>query len=128
MNNDDSFSIMGKKGLFAMKSHVIHKRTKSRDIFDLFSFLKDGRTIDEIFDYGKNADDTISIETAKAVLTGIIPLDEDDEGLMSVGETTPVSEIYDFFTSKVNAYEIGIAAKVKSEFAGDDAEESLMGL
>lgn len=112
-HQDTSFSIMAEEGLLAMKSYVIHQRTRSRDIFDLYFLLKNGGLIEDILDYGKKADPSSSIECAKAVLMGLIPLDEDDEGLVSIGELTPMTDIYDFFKRKIDDYEIAIAAQVK---------------
>jgi hypothetical protein len=112
---DTSFSIMTEAGLLAMKSYVIHQRTRSRDIFDLYALLKRGHLIEDILDYGKKAEPSSSIECAKAVLTGLIPLDKDDEGLMSIGELTSMSEVYDFFKQKINDYETAIAAQIKKD-------------
>lgn len=113
-SNDISFSIMAEEGMLVMKSYVIHQRTRSRDIFDLYSLMKKGCSLNSILDYGKKADAASSIEYAKAVLIGLIPLDEDDEGLEAIGETLSMTDMYDFFKQAVDDHEVAMTGQLKT--------------
>lgn len=106
---DISFRVMGEDGLFAMKSYVIHKRVRSRDLFDLKTFMLRGRRLDEILEVATMADPACSQEYVKSVLIGDVPLDKKDEGFESIGITEPIEDIYSFFKSAVNDYEQAIA-------------------
>lgn len=109
---DTSFRIMSIEGIFAMKSYVIHQRTRSRDLFDLKVFVENGKTIDDILQAGPAADPACSIEYAKSVLVGDVPLDKEDEGFDSIGVNVNIDDIYAFFKAAVNDYEQAVAAKI----------------
>jgi hypothetical protein len=115
---DISFRIMSEEGLFAMKSCVIHRRVRSRDIYDLKTFLAHGRSLADIFEAGSAVDPACSPEYAKAVLIGDVPLDEGDEGFDSIGVTESMDDIYAFFKDTVNEYEQSIAEKTLKESRG----------
>lgn len=104
-----SFAVMGDEGLFSMKSHLIHCRTRSRDLFDLMIFAKDGKGIDEILQAGVDVDPVVSTEYAKSVLRGDVPMDKEDEGFYGVGIKESVSDIHQFFAEKIDEYEQRIA-------------------
>jgi hypothetical protein len=104
-----SFKIMGLGGIFAMKSHLIHCRTRSRDLFDLMTFVKEGKGIDEILQCGIDADPALSSEYAKSVLRGDVPLDKEDEGFHSVNIKESIADIHQFFSEKIDDYEQRIA-------------------
>jgi len=59
---------METEGIFSMKSYVIHQRVRSRDLFDLKTFVQQGKTIGEILHAGPAAVPACSIEYAKSVL------------------------------------------------------------
>jgi len=128
--NGVAFSIMSEEGLFAMKSQLIHQRRRSRDLFDLYTWVNRGRSISDLLEQSQRPDPFASIEVAKAVLRGIIAIDKDDEGLKPVGEAIELAEIYAFFKEKISELEIEIAAKIKKEIAqnndcSDDDRPSL---
>jgi predicted nucleotidyltransferase component of viral defense system len=104
-----SFRIMGEEGLFAMKAHVIHRRVRSRDLFDLKTFLGHGKTLDEVFLAASTADPACSPEYTSAVLVGEVPLDKQDEGFDSIGVTETIQDVYAFFRAVVNEYEQVVA-------------------
>lgn len=106
-----SFRVMGEEGLFSMKSYVIHQRVRSRDLFDLKTFMLHDKSIDDILQAGITADPACSPEYAKSVLIGDVPLDKEDEGFDSVGVTESIQDIYTFFKTAVNDYEQAIAEK-----------------
>lgn len=110
-----SFAVMAEDGILAMKSYVIHQRTRSRDIFDLYALQKKGHTVESILKYGQKADPCCTVENAKAVLLGVIPLDHEDEGLESVGELVPMQDIYDYFSHQINEYEMNLAKEIRKQ-------------
>lgn len=110
-----SFDVMGLEGLFSMKSHVIHKRLASRDLFDLKWFISNGRQIQEILDVAQKADLLCSSGHAVNVLTGKVPVGPLDEGLDAVGVTESLEDIYVFFEEKVNEMETSIARTIKQQ-------------
>jgi len=114
-NSEVSFGIMGLDGLFAMKSHVIHQRTKSRDLFDLHYFLNHGYTLEDIFRAAKLAEPACAEEYAKAVLLGMAPLDSDDEGLHAIGEPIEINALYEFFKDRVDSYERETLKEIRKE-------------
>jgi hypothetical protein len=112
---DTSFRVMDTDGLFAMKSYAIHQRVRSRDLFDLKTFIENGKTISDILQAGPTADPSCSIEYAKSVLIGDVPLDKEDEGFDSIGVADKIDDIYSFFEAAVNDYEQAIAADTFSD-------------
>lgn len=114
-NKGQSFAVMGGEGIFTMKSHLIHCRTRSRDLFDLMTFAKDGKGIDEILQAGVDVDPAVSTEYAKSVLRGDVPMDKEDEGFYGVGIKESVSDVHQFFAEKIDEYEQRIATcRIKS--------------
>jgi predicted nucleotidyltransferase component of viral defense system len=104
-----SFGIMDLEGIFSMKSYVIHQRVRSRDLFDLKTFVQRGKTIEDILQAGSAADPACSSEYAKSVLLGDVPLDKEDEGFDSVDVTEKLQDIYSFFKCAINEYEQALA-------------------
>ena len=102
---DTAFQIMGQEGIFAMKSHVIYQRVRSRDIFDLKTFIQNGKSIPDIFAAALASDCNCTQEYAKSVLTGEIPLDKDDEGMSGIGITETIENLYDFFRNAIDNHE-----------------------
>lgn len=106
-----SFGIMDFEGIFSMKSYVIHQRVRSRDLFDLKTFVQRGKTIEDILQAGSAADPACSSEYAKSVLLGDVPLDKEDEGFDSVDVTEKLEDIYSFFEIAINEFEQALAEK-----------------
>lgn len=50
-----TFEVMGLEGIFAMKAYTIHRRTRSRDLVDLWHFVQTGKTVDDILRTGMQA-------------------------------------------------------------------------
>lgn len=106
------FAVLGLDGLFAMKVLLLADRARSRDLFDLMALIRDhGFTIAEAFRLaGVLAPiEQRDIERHKAVMTGAIPLDADDEGFDSIGLAVGIEDIYLFFAGEVDRYERNIA-------------------
>jgi hypothetical protein len=108
-----AFSIMSADGIFAMKAYVLSKRITSRDLYDLKSLIEQGRPIDALFREAIKADPSISVEHLKDVLTGVVPLDDNDAGFESIGLNQKIEDLYAFFDRAVNAMEIAAAQRCK---------------
>ncbi len=107
------FEIMDSDAIFEMKSWLISKRVRSRDLFDLMVMLRDhGKTIRDVLDAGRMADTAYSAEYAKEVLVGNVPLDLDDEGFESIGLDIGIKDIYDFMNECVADYEVTVAREI----------------
>lgn len=113
-----SFDLMNLDGLFAMKSALLLKRTRSRDLFYLMWFCQHGKTLEDIQAAAQWADDapdtTVVVEHK---LLGLLPLDADDEGLDPVGLAITPGDIYAFFESLVQAREIAEARGLLGQHA-----------
>lgn len=92
-------------GEFSAKACAIHGQVRSRDLLDLMAFVEAGNTIDDILRAGPAADPARSIEYAKSVLVGDVPLDIEDEGI-------EIEAVYRFFRRAVNNYEQAVAAAI----------------
>lgn len=110
-SSEVSFPILGIEGLKTAKTLVLADRVRSRDLYDLMILIRDhGFSIAEALAIAEKLGVNNDPEYYKAVMTGKIPLDEEDEGLTPVSVTTPMSEIRDFFKKAVEQYEISLAA------------------
>jgi len=107
-----SFKVMSLKGLFATKSLVLEKRSKSRDLFDLWYLIdKVGFSIDDMFDIIECYSDSGLIDQSIYVLTGELPIDEKmDEGLDVVKVEMRLETLYVFFEEAISKYQ-----QIKSE-------------
>ena len=74
--------------------------------------------IQGILDAGAKADPAFQREYAKEVLVGNVPLDSDDEGFDSIGLDFTIDDIYKFFLSALNKYEIELAKSIVGAFRG----------
>jgi hypothetical protein len=107
--SEGGFDVLGIDGLLAMKSIVVYDRVKSRDLYDLMVLTKDhGYILDDIFacidryQPIRNKDP----ERFKSVVTGVIPLDKNDEGFASIQLNVKMADIYKYFKKLINDYEI----------------------
>ncbi len=115
-----SFSIMGMDGLKASKTLVLADRVQSRDLYDLMILMKNhDYSIEAAMLVVKEIGHLDDPEHYRAVMTGLIPLDQKDAGLMPVDIDCPVSEIYDYFESQFEDHDIKKAACL---FAGEQAD------
>jgi predicted nucleotidyltransferase component of viral defense system len=109
-----SFSIMGLEGIFAMKAYVIHRRVKSRDLVDLWYFIQDGKSVQDIFQASERVSPSVSADYAKAVLRGEVPLDANDEGfeLLLKDSSMTLTKVYDDFATRIDAFEVDLARRL----------------
>ena len=89
-----SFRIMPLDGLFAMKSYVIQRRHRSRDVLDLWHFVNAGRTVDEIVAHSQRVSTTATAERAIAVLRGDVPFDAVDVGFRSLAPDVDIERVH----------------------------------
>lgn len=112
------FGLMDTPTLFAMKSALLLKRSRSRDYFDLMWFCQHGRTLADIVAAAQEADDAPEVPTlVEHKLLGLMPLDADDEGLDPVGVEVTPTDIYRFFEARVQQEEV---AKARVILSGGD--------
>ena len=106
-----AFKLMASNAIFEMKSWLIQKRVKSRDLFDLMQLLIiNGDSVERLFNAARDAEVAIySEEFLKDALTGVVKLDADDEGFESIGLEISLEDIYAFFRSAIDDHEIGRA-------------------
>jgi predicted nucleotidyltransferase component of viral defense system len=109
-----SFAIMGLAGIFAMKSYVIHRRVRSRDLIDLWYFVQSGNTVGDIFQAAQQVSPSISVDYAKAVLRGEVPLDRNDEGfeLIFKDEGLTLAKVHNDFSNRIDEFEVALARRL----------------
>ena len=99
------FGIMPLDGIFAMKAYAIQRRYRSRDLLDLWHFIRAGRTISDIVTEAQRVTTTATAERAFAVLRGDLPLDESDEGFHSLASEITLDQIHADFRDWTDRYE-----------------------
>lgn len=110
------FGLMDMPHLFAMKSALLLKRSRSRDYFDLMWFCQHGKTLNDIIAAAQAADDAPDVSTVvEHKLLGLLPLDTDDEGLDPVDAQVAVADIYRFFEEQVQHREVAEAKRILAE-------------
>lgn len=116
--SESGFDVLGVNALLVMKSIVVYDRVKSRDLYDLMVLTSDhGYSLEDIF---KAIDRCQPIrnkdpEYFKSVVTGVIPLDKNDEGFSSIELNVKMTEIYKHFKKLINDYEIKAIQRLHSD-------------
>ena len=113
------FNVLGVDGLFVMKSIVVYDRIKSRDIYDLMILTRDqGYSIEQIIavinTYQPLRDK--DPERFKSVVTGIMPLDKNDEGFSSVLLNIKMEDVYKYFRKLIDDYEVNLVKTMEGKF------------
>ena len=106
------FDVLGAEGIFAMKALPLADRARSRDLFDLMALIQGhGYTLEQALGFVKKlaSIERRDIERHKAVMTGAIPLDREDEGFESIGVKMPMDDIYAFFEEQIADLERSLA-------------------
>lgn len=109
------FEIAALDAIFAMKSYTISRRTRSRDIIDLWHFMQQEKTLADILRVARLASPSVSDEHAKAVLCGDVPLDTQDEGFALLAPGLSLQQVYADFAKAVDALEISRAKEVAAQ-------------
>jgi hypothetical protein len=109
------FDVLDLDELLTKKSIAVYSCVRSQDIFDLMVLTRDhGYTLTDIF----AAIDVYQPirhkdpEHFKSVVTGLIPVDENDEGFSSIRLNVKMDEIYKHFKKLVNDYEVMVAQEL----------------
>jgi len=111
-----TFSVLGMDGLKTAKTLVLADRVRSRDLFDLMILVKDySFTLDQMNLIVKQIGHIDDMEHYRAVMTGVIPLDNKDEGLNPVNVTVKIEDIYLFFEDLFAEHDVETAAEFYSE-------------
>jgi len=119
-----NFNILGIEGLIVAKTLVLADRVRSRDLFDLMILVRDySYSIEKLTTIVQQMGHIDDPEHYRAVMTGVIPLDNNDEGLKSVNENIDVKDIYDYFDGVYAEHDI----KIASEFYLYNIEEKRNG-
>jgi len=104
------FSILGLDALKTAKTLVLADRVRSRDLFDLMMLMQTyGYSVEQAMDCVKDLGHNDDPEYYKAVMSGSIPLDSDDEGLDAVDVVITPDEMYVFFDERIAEYESRLA-------------------
>jgi hypothetical protein len=94
---------------------VVYDRVKSRDIYDLMVLTRDhGYTLDDAF-VAVAALQPIrhrDPEHLKSVVTGLIALDDNDEGFASIQLNVKMDAVYAHFKKLVNEYELKMVRRI----------------
>ena len=112
---EEGFDVVGLDELLTKKSIALYDRVRSRDIFDLMVLTRDhGYTLKDIF---AAIDSYQPIrhkdpEHFKSVVTGLIPVDANDEGFSSIRLNVKMDAIYTHFKKLVNDYEVMVAQEL----------------
>jgi predicted nucleotidyltransferase component of viral defense system len=108
-----AFPLMGLEGLQLAKSLVLKNRVRSRDLFDLMVLMDtQGYTLDLFFNHLNQYLLNSDVEYYRAVMTGKIPLDREDEGLLAVDVQVSVDQIYQFFKQQFKSYDLEVADRL----------------
>ncbi|MFV1984032.1 MAG: nucleotidyl transferase AbiEii/AbiGii toxin family protein [Thiohalomonadales bacterium] len=110
------FKILDIDGLKVSKILLLADRVRSRDLFDLMILVKyHSLTLNKINLFVKTLGHIDDPEHYRAVLTGIIPLDKNDEGLKPVNIKSDIKNIYQFFDNLYEEYDIKMASEFYSK-------------
>jgi len=108
-----SFGILGIEAIKVSKMLVLADRVKSRDLYDLMILMRDiSYSINDALLMIKEISHLDDSEHYRAVMTGTIPLDENDEGLMPVNVDYDTSQVYAFFEKEFEKYDIKKNAEI----------------
>ena len=125
--SEGHFDVLGLDKLLTKKSIVVYDRVRSRDIFDLMILTRDhGYTLKNIFaaiDAYQPIRHKGNPEHFKSVVTGLIPVDGNDEGFSSICLNVKMEEIYTHFKKLVNDYEVMVAQEIRAGFAADQLKK-----
>ncbi len=109
------FNVLGLNGIKVSKILKLADRVRSRDIFDLMILVMDhSLTLDKLNIFVKTLGHIDDPEHYRAVLTGVIPLDINDEGLKPVNINFNIKKIYQFFDEVYEEYDIKKACELYS--------------
>lgn len=117
--------VMPSEGIFALKSQVILRRTTTRDLFDLWSFLERGKTVDEILAAARQENSYLSYEKLR---THLLParLSRTDPGLATLVDDGPkdFASLKTAIAKHLDKYEEALAAEILVNDRKDLADDA----
>lgn len=111
---EGAFSIPEIDLLFESKAVVLMDRVKSRDLYDLMVLMNDyNYDVSNVIDAIQRIDGSDEAQALSVceIMTGIIPIDNDDPGFDSIDVTMSMDKVYQALTEHVNKYEQDVAAE-----------------
>lgn len=109
-STDRSFNVLSLAGLQVAKSLVLADRIRSRDLFDLMTLMRQyGWSIEQLVAVVKELGHNSDVEHYFSAMTGDLPLDRGDEGFTATEVTIEIDEVYDFFRSIINEWQVAQA-------------------
>jgi len=112
----NSFDVLGLEAIKTAKTLVLADRVRSRDLFDLMILMQNFKlTIEQQMRTIQTLGHIDDTEYYKAVMTGRIPIDKEDEGLQAVNVNITLEKMYIFFDDKIAEYEICLAKNYFSD-------------
>lgn len=117
--------VMPPDGIFVLKSQLILRRTTSRDLFDLWSFLERGRTIGEILAAATQENPYLSYEKLR---THLLParLPRTDPGLTALVDDGPTDfdSLKTAISRHLDRYEEALAAEILANDRDDPMSDA----
>lgn len=121
-----TFKILSIDGLKVAKTLLLSDRARSRDLYDLMTLFKDnGLTLEEMSQIADKYDTRNDFRRYTNVLSGAIPLDPKDEGLLPTNVSVEIEDMYTFFGNKIDSREGRLALE---RFQGRDTGDSNGGI
>ncbi|WP_434623775.1 nucleotidyl transferase AbiEii/AbiGii toxin family protein [Azospirillum sp. B2RO_4] len=118
-------TVMPPDGIFVLKSQLILRRTTSRDLFDLWSFLERGRTIGEILAAATQENPYLSYEKLR---THLLParLPRTDPGLTALVDAGPtdLESLKAAISRHLDRYEEALAAEILANDRDDPMSDA----
>ena len=118
--------VMPPDGIFVLKSQLILRRTTSRDLFDLWSFLEHGKTIGEILAAATQENPYLSYEKLR---THLLPsrLPRTDPGLTALVDDGPtdLDSLKTAISRHLDRYEEALAAEILADDRDDPAGDAI---
>jgi predicted nucleotidyltransferase component of viral defense system len=97
-----SFNLSSIEAIASMKVNVMFLRAKYRDYFDLYSLVKSGMSLKEIFDYSQDIVEGVTFKLFAIALVYIDDIEDDNIDYLEPKEKISKEEIRDFFQRELD--------------------------
>jgi len=98
----EKFNLATLNSIAAMKVNVIFLRAKYRDYYDLYSLVKNGMSLKDIFENSKNIVDGINFKLFAVALLYIDDIEDENITHLELKKSITKKEIRDFFQKELN--------------------------
>jgi len=98
----EKFNLATLNSIAAMKVNVIFLRAKYRDYYDLYSLVKNGMSLKDIFENSKNIVDGINFKLFAVALLYIDDIEDENITHLQLKKSITKKEIRDFFQKELN--------------------------